>query len=104
LKIKGNGLVLRDTSTRFDGSFHRWKKKGTLALDPSGKRRVMTWRLPEWPGRVGERITYASYSVEGDTLRLGITLFSNDPKKLPAKFVTDSDDDVVVLTYRRERK
>ncbi len=46
---------------------------------------------------------YSIYSIQGDTLLLCLSL-SNDPKRLPKTFSTDKDEDVVLLTFRREKK
>jgi uncharacterized protein (TIGR03067 family) len=102
LTIRGNAFTWRSPPVAaFGGGFNEVEPtRGTLTLDGSRKPRVLTRQLVE-PTSAGEKTVYATYSVEGNTLRLGM-FFSNDPKRLPTRFVTDKDEDVVVLTFKRE--
>jgi hypothetical protein len=50
-----------------------------------------------------ERTVYCTYLVKGDTMLWCVSL-TNNPKNLPAEFTTDKDEDVVLLTWKREKK
>jgi uncharacterized protein (TIGR03067 family) len=105
LKIVGASFVWRHgiAATTNGGCIRKAEEtEGTIVLDTSRKLPVMTRQLVQPFAIGGEKTYYAVYTVKGDTLRLAME-YSNDPKKLPAAFVTDNNQDVVVLTFKRER-
>jgi uncharacterized protein (TIGR03067 family) len=105
LEFKGNTFEYREWIRPFSGEEGRvWSDKGTYKLDVSRSPKVMERKITisELPGH--ETTTYyCIYSVKGDVLQFCLNL-SSDPKKLPTTFVTDKDEDVVLLTFRREKK
>ncbi|MBV9123303.1 MAG: hypothetical protein JO112_08100, partial [Planctomycetes bacterium] len=48
--------------------------------------------------------SWCFYEVSGDTLRLCTRFTNNAPDNLPARFATDRDQDVVLLTFKRPKK
>jgi hypothetical protein len=101
LEIKGNTYDYRQWVVPFNGGKGEVRsQKGTYKLDAKRSLRVMA-RLEL--GEPQPRTVHYTYQVRGDTLKMGLH-FSNDRKKLPKTFTTDKDEDVVVLTFRREKK
>jgi hypothetical protein len=106
LEIKDTAFVFRNgVAVSTNGGCIRTTEstEGTITLNSSPEPRVMTKRLTQPAIVDGDETVYASYSVKGNTLRLGIELL-NDPMKLPTTFVTDKDKNVVVLTFKRGKK
>jgi hypothetical protein len=105
LEIEGNTFVYHNGLAVYRGGciMTNPRTDWTFTLDTSYEPPVMTKRLKEPVIADGDETFYASYSVQGNTLWLGIEE-SNDPKKLPATFVTDKDEHVVVLMFKREKK
>jgi hypothetical protein len=106
LEIKGQRFIWRNgLGISHRGGCIRGTEltEGTFTLDGSHRPPVLTRNLGRSDLTNEEQIVYASYSIEEDSLRLAMT-FSNDPKKLPAALVTDKDDDVVMLTFKREKE
>jgi hypothetical protein len=80
---------------------HTASTQGTYHLDVHRKPKVLkkVWVDPLF---VEPQIRYGIYSVEGDTLQVCIH-FNQELKDLPTTFKTDKDEDVVLLTFKRER-
>lgn len=101
LEFRGNTFEHRQWIAFLDGEGGRVRLvKGTYTIDDRRRPPVMEWR-----GGEGKEVRSVSwiYSVRGDALQCCIHL-SNDPERLPTTFATDKDDDLVLLTYRREKK
>jgi hypothetical protein len=106
LKITGSEFVLWNgvAATSQVGCFSsRELTSGTFTLDSTQRPPIMTRQIEQSQGGDENTKFLAIYWIQGNTLRLGIER-SNDPEKLPASCVTDKDEDVVVLTFRRERR
>jgi hypothetical protein len=106
LKINGNAFTGWDGAAASGnvGCIRRTEStEGTITLDTNHNPPILTRRLLEPAIREGDQNVYASCWIEGNTLRLGIEL-SNNPKKLPATFVTDRDENIVVPTFKREKE
>jgi uncharacterized protein (TIGR03067 family) len=106
LEFKGATFVCRFWFTPLDGGEGGWVRaiKGSYTLDVSRHPRVMA-RLPPRKRRDGGKApcSYLGlYSLQGDTLKLCVNV--EDQTKLPQKLATGDDEDVVLLTFRRERR
>jgi len=102
LEFKGNGYDYRRWAVPFDlDEGYIESIKGKYKLDVKRTPRVMEQRFVRVP--FGRIIGYCTYQVRGDTLKMGVHL-AGDKKNLPKTFTTDKDEDVAVLTFRRERK
>jgi hypothetical protein len=95
LTVKGNAFTF-EALQDYGHRFIRGTREGMLALDLTKGRKVMERRYEG-----GSEPHYSLYTVEGDTMRWCMK-WEGGPD-LPAKFATDSDPDVLLLTFRRER-
>jgi hypothetical protein len=105
MEIKGDTFERREWVGCFNGGEGRVISRiGKYKFDLDRKARMIEF----WAHKASERgvvpweLNY-TYRLDGDTLKLGWH-FSNEPSKLPTTFSTDKDEEVVVLTYRREKK
>jgi uncharacterized protein (TIGR03067 family) len=98
LAFKGNSFEFRQLSFH-QGGFHTFK--GTYHLDVDRSPKVMERRWEEHGVRDETHIFYSVYSLQGDTLLMCVSL-NNDPRRLPTKFSTAEDEDVVLLTFKRK--
>jgi len=112
LTIKGNAFVIRQKG--------RVSAKGQFRLHVDTKPKVMERRTTKFDYSFheasssvfsGEDTWYSIYSLEGDTLKWCFRELTNERgvltpgglKDLPAKFATDRDEDVYLLTFKREK-
>jgi hypothetical protein len=102
LEIKGNNYVWRQWWHAIQSSAGVASFEGTLVLDGKRSPPILT-RIPERTPGIVQTTVFSRYSIDNNTLRL-LMNFSNDRDQLPTSFVTDNDEDVVVLTFKREKK
>ena len=95
LTVKGNAFTFEGVQ-RYCSGFGRGAWGGMFALDLSKGRKVMERRYEG-----SSETCYSLYSVEGDTMRWCMKMEGGPD--LPAKFATDGDPDVYLLTFQRER-
>jgi hypothetical protein len=77
--------------------------EGTYSLDVDRSPKIMIRRWQEEGMRDEIHLRSCIYSVQGDTLRMCFNL-EKDAQRLPRRFVTHEDKDVVLLTFKRERE
>jgi uncharacterized protein (TIGR03067 family) len=82
----------------YSGRKHLRVTRGRFTLDARSGPKVMKRYGPG-----GGAPLYCIYSVEGDTLRWCLTE-SGDRKSLPRAFSTGTDEDVLLLTFKRQRE
>jgi uncharacterized protein (TIGR03067 family) len=76
--------------------------RGTYQLDVDQSPKAMERIWEEDTNLRRTHAAYCIYSVQGDTLLMCVN-FNNDPGHLPTEFATGVNEDVALLTFKRER-
>jgi hypothetical protein len=100
LAFNNNSFEFRLMSIQYPG-FHT--VKGTYLLDVERSPMVMERSWEEQGIREETHVSYSTYSLQGNTLRMCVSL-SNDRRRLPTKLETADDEDIVLLTFKREKQ
>lgn len=100
LAFHNNSFEFRLWSIQYPG-FHT--VKGTYFLDVEQSPKVMVRSWEEHGIRDETHDSYSTYSLQGDTLRMCVSR-SNDQRRLPTKLETADDEDIVLLTFKREKQ
>jgi uncharacterized protein (TIGR03067 family) len=102
MEFKGRTFEHRQWAWRFRGGGGVNSTQGTYSLDVHRNPKVLeeVWKDPVTEEFHVDRYVY---EVRGDTLQVCLT-FNADPRHLPTKFVADADEDVLLLTWKRQQR